>query len=218
MPPMKRVLTWRSADRAAWTALALLTGAVLVALASLGIERVLATRPPPGAGTISQPDVRTGPLTTAAGTIEQVEGGALVLRIADGALLRVLLRGRAEITSVGIAGDADALRPGDTIAVGPLVEMQDNTLGVTTIALTPPGTMLEGGCGRFGTVISVSATRLVYEGGCGEQFVPIVPNVRVSRFQRAGPEALRVGRHATVSAERLPDGTLAAFAIQVTGP
>ena len=218
---MGRWLTLRNANRVAWTVLGLLGAGIALFAVSLALQRVRSERPDRdelAAVEIPTPQAQatTGPTVRTDGTLEQVQGAAFVLRESSGDTVRVLVRGSAAITLVSQSRGFEALRPGDPIIAGPLTELSNNTMAVTSVTVTqPPENIPAEMCARVGTVSSVQESRLVYESRCGEQRLPISRNVRVTRLTPAGVEALQAGRRATVFAERLPDGTLAAFAVQV---
>jgi hypothetical protein len=219
---MGRWLTIRNANRAAWTVLGLLGAGIALFALALVVQRVRSGAPGADGSPAVERDApplpaTTGPTVRADGTLEQVQGSAFVLRDSAGESLRVLVRGGATITLATFMRGFQSLQPGDPIIAGPLVELQNNTMAVTTITVAPsPDSLPTDNCTRAGRVTEVTESRLVYESRCGEQRVPITRNVRVTRLTAVGVEALQAGRRATVVAERLPDGTLAAVLVQVT--
>ena len=219
---MGRWLTMRNANRAAWTVLGLLGAGIALFALSLVVQRVrsnLSSDEEVAAVETPTPRVQatTGATVRTDGRLDQVEGGAFVLRDSSGDAIRVLVRGNASIMLVSQSRGFEGLRPGDPIIAGPLTELSNNTMAVTSVTVQqPPENVPAEMCARVGTVTAVQELRLVYESRCGEQQVPISRNVRVTRITPGGVEALQEGRRATVFAERLPDGTLAAFAVQVT--
>jgi hypothetical protein len=218
---MGRWLTMQNANRAAWTVLGLLGAGIALFAASLVIQRVragLSAGKEVATVELPTPQARatTGPTVRTDGTLEQIQGEAFLLRESSGDTIRVLVRGSATITLVSQSRGFEALRPGDPIIAGPLTELSNNTMAVATVTITqPPENVPTEMCARVGIVSSVTESRLIYESRCGEQRMPITRNIRVTRLTPAGVEALQPGRRATVFAERLPDGTLAAFAVQV---
>jgi hypothetical protein len=219
---MDRWLTMRNANRAAWTVLGLLGAGIAVFALFLLVQRVRPGVPGADDSPVVELDTpplqaTTGPTVRRDGTLEQVQGSAFVLRDSAGESLRVLVRGGATITLASFMRGFQSLQLGDPIIAGPLVELQNNTMAVTTITVAASAESLPTDpCTRAGRVSEVTESRLVYESRCGEQRVPITRNVRVTRLTAVGVEALQVGRRATVVAERLPDGTLAAISVQVT--
>jgi hypothetical protein len=223
---MGRWLTLRNANRAAWTLLALLALAPAVFAATLLIKRITSGRTDaaetgssaraasaaaPSTPPTSAPTVRTN------GTLEQVQGQALVLREPNGDLQRVLLRSDATVTRETIGNGADKLREGDAVYISRFVEQQDNTLSIMEVTLTaPPTTVPPEQCGRYGTVVAVAPNRLTYESPCGRRELPMRRSVAVRRVESVDVSALKAGQRASLFGQRLPDGTLSAFQIQVT--
>ena len=223
---MGRWLTMRTANRAAWAVLAALALAAAGLALTLVLQRVTARRSDSSEATPTARPARAAPSSASPeaaptvrtnGTLEQVQGQALVLREANGDLTRVLLRADATVTRETVTSGSDKLRAGDAIFISQLAQQQDNTVAVMQVTLTvPPPTVPQDRCGLYGTVVAVSGNRLTFDSACGRRELAVRRSVTVRRVEPVTAAALRAGQRAEVFGNRLPDGTVSVFQIQVT--
>lgn len=217
---MKRWLTLRNANRAAWAVILLIVAGFAVTGAYLLFERVTAGRgvderaaEGPDAEEVLPSLAPPGSFT---GTLEQVQGSAVVVRLADGSVQRALLREGASISTIAVSRGRQNLAAGETVTIGQLVEQPDGAVSVRSVVIVAlPEEVIAERCRQVGTVTAAESGRLVFAPRCGEQRVPIARDVRISRVTPAPVDTLQAGKRVTVFGERLVDGTLAATVVQV---
>ncbi|MGH2588859.1 MAG: hypothetical protein ACRDJE_28375 [Dehalococcoidia bacterium] len=222
---MKGWLNARTANRAAWAVIALLVLVPALLGGYLLLERgqslgtsdepvptgvrvdVIVTDTAPPAGTTRRPKF---------GTIDQVEGRALVVRLGTGEMQRVLLRDDGPVTMVTSSTGVATITPGEPVFVQ-MSEPRPDSLLATRLVIAPAGDQLPDElCHRAGTVTAIEGQVLVYQSRCGEQRIALARDVNVTRFAPGAVTDLRAGQRVTFTGELLADGTVSAAGVQVT--
>lgn len=229
---MERWLNTRGALVAAWTfagivalsaaafALYLLIpagggGAGSEVLPSVTVAAVTATPPPTGR-------------TAFRGTVERVEGQALVVTDDNRQPRRVVLRRDARVGRLTTSFNLSDLKSGDSVVVG--VQRQDGgrLVGIW-VRVQPPDLLVltrsgdprtpNAGIGQYvsGVLESVDdgQLRLRSTGGGGIVDVTISARLSVTRFVPVSLTEVRQGDRVVVDGEHLIDGSIAALSVQV---
>lgn len=159
------------------------------------------------------------------GTVERVEGRALVVNPGNGPALRVVIRPSAPLGRVTETGLSD-IKPGEpVVAVG---RRQDNRIVSWRLYLQPPEGPIIGPGNEprtinstpnsldiAGSVISRDGQQLRLQTARGEQAIELNVAARVFRFTPIAAEEIKVGQRVTVDGERNIDGSLAGLWVQV---
>jgi hypothetical protein len=225
MPAMNRRLNARAANRAAWGVIALLVLVPALFGGYLLLKRGEAQREKDepastairagGLVTVTAPPAGVAPRPMF-GTIEQVEGRALVVRLGTGQMQRVLLQDDAPVTRVTSSTGLETITPGEPVTIA-LSEPRPDSLLVVRLVMAPvPDQVPSEYCHRAGTVTAVEGQVLVYQSRCGEQRVTVARDVGVARFVPGSVTDLRTGQRVTFVGEILADGTVSAAGVQVT--
>lgn len=158
------------------------------------------------------------------GTVEKVEGQALIIQDQDKQSRRILVRTNATVGRLNPSTGTGDIKNGDAVTIS--VRNTDNGgLAVALIRIQPPdmpvfgqnGVVLNG---RFisGTITAVEANYVRVQNASGEQTVSFSSTVRVSRFKPLPLGEIRVGERVGIDGEHLVDGSIAAIAITVLDP
>lgn len=231
---MERRLNSRGALIAAWTVVGLLAAGS----AGFALFLVWPTVAGGGAGDdthAARPAVTATALATAttpagravlSGTLERVEGQALLVKVGEGELVRVLVRSGAPVGLV-TGTTAGEIQRGEPV-VATVSRQSDGRLLATRVRLQPadiltgsPGTEPRPAGSSLepqtvaGTVVSLDANRLRVRTPRGEQMVELASGARVTRFVPMPFSELRSGQRVTIDGERLVDGSIAALSVQV---
>jgi hypothetical protein len=231
MAGMERWLNTRAALVTAWVVVFMLAlGAAGFALYLLWPMAVGEDADAAARSTAAPTATRATPVTAArtifTGTLERVDGLALVVNVSGSEPARVLVRQGAAVGLVAVTGTGD-IRAGEPVTLR-ISRQPDGRLMALQVRLQPPEVPAGSqgleprttGAGvepvfLIGTVAAVEGERLRVRTARGEQVVDLPANVRVLRFIAVAPAELRPGQRVTVEAEPLVDGTLAAFSVQV---
>ena len=160
------------------------------------------------------------------GTVERVEGQALLVKVGDAEQTRVLVRSSAPVGLV-TSTTANDIQRDEPVAVTVTRRSSDGKLEATRVRIQPTAvpagtpasdTRATGFNDPFvliGTVTGREPGRLHLRTARGEQTVELGGGVRVTRFRPIAFSELRAGQRVTIDGERLVDGSLAALSVQV---
>ena len=232
MLTMERRLNSRAAKRTAWAIVGLMLAGVAgfaaflvwpVLTGSGAVEDELFLDGAPLAAVT--PAVTPGGRGLFTGTVQRIEGQALVLSSERLGQVRVLIR-RGAPTGQVVFSSASDLRPGEDAVVIRNRQDDGRLLGVS-VRLQPPELPMTGFNGSLrvpptsgpadlvGKITAVEGRLLRLATAQGEQTVDLSPNVRVSRFALLPLTEVRVGQRLVIDGERLVDGSLSAYSVQV---
>lgn len=232
---MERRLNARGAVIAAWVVMGLLlAGAAGFALflllpagSNAGGNGTATDLPSVAVAPVASPTPPSG-RTRVSGTLERVEGQALVVNAGSGELTRVLVRSGAPIGAFSETTTAD-IRPDEAVVVT-VNRQADGRLVGTRVRLQPAavpadifgGPAPAGGSTTSpnvvaGTAAGLDANRLRVRQPSGERTfdVELLPSVRVTRFTPVAIADTRPGQRVTIEGERLVDGSVAALAVVI---
>jgi RNase P/RNase MRP subunit p29 len=220
---MERWLGSRGALIAAWG----VVGALVLGAAGFALFLLL----PAGSGGDTPavlPSVTVAAVATATvpsgralftGTVERIEGQALVVQDQNKQPRRVLVRTNAHVGRLSSSTGLGDIKAGESVAVS--VRRTDGGGLVGGFVRVQPLNMTiisqSGGVasGQFvsGTVAAVEANHIRVRTDTGEQIIAFSGTVRVSRFNPMPLSEIRQGERVAIDGEHLVDGSIAALAI-----
>ena len=163
------------------------------------------------------------------GTIESIDGDAMVVKTGKGAELKVMLTKDAKVTGVEKASFSD-IKPGSYVGSG-AVPQPDGTQKAVEVHIFAPaqrgtgeghrpwggaakGTMTNGTVGATVTQVGVEKLTVKYKGG--EQTIIVPPGTLIVRFVPGERSELKSGAHISIfRAVKKADGTFEANRVSV---
>lgn len=226
---MERWLNSRAALITAWSTVGLLAVSILGAVLWVTVPALFGDSDD---GTTAAVTVVPAPSGTPAGTrgritgtIEKIEGSALVLKPSSGEQVRVVLR-RSTVIGRLVFATQDEIAAGQEAVIRH--GRRDGSQQAFRVWLQPVGFAPPEDAGRtvssgtqvsvaVGTIVSREGGQLRIRSGDADLSLEIPVTVRVEKFEAVAPGELYAGQRITVTGERLVDGSLAAGSIQVFG-
>ncbi len=168
------------------------------------------------------------PTQRVSGTIEQVSGNTLTVKPRDGAAIKIMLAGDAQVTAVAKASLAD-IKEGSYIGSGAMPQPDGTQKAVEVHIFTeaqrgngdghrpwagaPNGTMTNGAVGAKVSGVDGPVLTVKYKGG--EKKLIVTPATPIVRYEVSDKSELKSGANIRTNAVKKPDGTLEAARISV---
>jgi hypothetical protein len=168
------------------------------------------------------------PQQRVSGTVEQVDGNTLTVKPRDGAAVKIMLAGDAQVTSVTKASLAD-IKPGSYIGSGAMPQADGSQKAVEVHIFTeaqrgtgdghrpwdgaPGGTMTNGAVGDSVSGVDGPVITVQYKGG--EKKLIVTPATPIVKYDIGTKSELKPGANVRMTAVKKPDGTLEAARINV---
>lgn len=160
--------------------------------------------------------------TTLVGTVERVEGQALIVRPENSEPARVLVRQSAPVGTVTTSAPTD-IRTGESASIAVVRPPDGRVLALCVrlqaSELPPVSCQQRAGNSEpqilFGTVVSLDGNRLRVRTPRGDATFELSANPRITRFRPVSLTEVQTGQRVIVEGERLVDGSLAGLAVQV---
>ena len=163
------------------------------------------------------------------GTIEKVDGSALMLKASDGAEVKLTLTDKATIVAVVKASMADIKE--NTFLGSAAMPQPDGTQKALEVHIFPeamrgtgeghrpfttPGSTMTNGTSAGATVTGVDGAAIKVKYKDGEKTIVVPANTPIVRYEIGGAADLKPGAAFTITAAtKKPDGTLEAARINV---